>query len=957
MGSSGQNQQQKLQNSSLKQNNVPNNNQKKQFYMGNLFLPNNKKSGLERNQNQNNNQINFENNQKLEGKISMNKNFFLNQINSQRNGKNFAFNISEKTNKFMAHRNGCMTDPRPVNLITPAKFYNISNPKIDFSVCFNKQEGEQDSNSNNQKKNSNNFNQSQFSTNIKFQNQQSNIKGTPVNQYYNQNQYNSITPKNDSQVYGFSTPPKGTIQKQSQKVNGFQLFGSEDIEFEQQEYQYKNQLETPTKTAHKPPISKLFFDITNMKKNNDNNNNQCYNNTNKSIERENNCQPESPGYNCSTPLKKNQIQDICFDSPKSKKNNQFFGIYQTPEKSGNEKINLKLGNIDYNNENNQMSTPQNKNKNKSNFNNNNFQSTYKQLNSRQMSIDSKKSDQIEQFDSRNITPVKQKTYRKRILSGNSSDMNNDSNLNEIDNFYDDNNSISQEYQNQNQNKYQHQNQQYFKTNVKKQELNDDNSSVMEDSDYRKYSSGYKKYKQSGSLLDSEEREKNKKQIFQRQGSSNEYSMNGSKQRKIIKYSNDYEFLKEIGHGSFGSVYKCLHKIDNNFYAVKISKKQISGSGSRKELLNEVKAMAKLTALEGSENIVHYSNAWIEDSCLYLAMELCESSLAAKQQQMVYFPESEIKKIIKEICRGLQLLHKQNIVHLDIKPENILVSVNQTYKIADLGLSRMKTFKRGEYLQEGDSRYLAKELLNEPKIGESLDLSKSDIYSLGISMYELMTQKKLKGNGQEWQDLRSGIFEDFDYMIENNNNKNTNNYQKQAQEMEEEIQIKPEFSKNSQNTYQSPKINTNLDQQQYIENQDEENLEKNQNNIQYSDLKETEQVIPEELDFNEQMQRLNEINKLNQKKKEMAKLKKQQDQRKQLPRYSTELINLVKSMMNEDQNKRPSAEQILKSSCIQRQSEALIFEMKLNQHLNNQIKEYQKLLQNLENQQKKRSNSC
>lgn len=65
-------------------------------------------------------------------------------------------------------------------------------------------------------------------------------------------------------------------------------------------------------------------------------------------------------------------------------------------------------------------------------------------------------------------------------------------------------------------------------------------------------------------------------------------MNGSKQRKIIKYSNDYEFLKEIGHGSFGSVYKCLHKIDNNFYAVKISKKQISGSGSRKELLNEVK---------------------------------------------------------------------------------------------------------------------------------------------------------------------------------------------------------------------------------------------------------------------------------------------------------------------------------------------------------------------------------
>ncbi len=70
-------------------------------------------------------------------------------------------------------------------------------------------------------------------------------------------------------------------------------------------------------------------------------------------------------------------------------------------------------------------------------------------------------------------------------------------------------------------------------------------------------------------------------------------------------------------------------------------------------------------------------------------------------------------------------------------ENILYSRTHKYKIADLGLSRIAERQAGEDINEGDSRYLAPELLND--YSEHLpDLTKADIFSLGVTIYELMT---------------------------------------------------------------------------------------------------------------------------------------------------------------------------------------------------------------------------
>ena len=134
------------------------------------------------------------------------------------------------------------------------------------------------------------------------------------------------------------------------------------------------------------------------------------------------------------------------------------------------------------------------------------------------------------------------------------------------------------------------------------------------------------------------------------------------------------------------------------------------------------------------------------------MEYCPSNLRNIELKQTKFSESMIRQVLRDTCMGLKHLHQRKIVHLDIKPgkqcyryiflirllvENILYSRTKKYKISDLGLSRIAERQAGEDINEGDSRYMAPELLDD--LSESLpDLTKADIFSLGMTIYELMS---------------------------------------------------------------------------------------------------------------------------------------------------------------------------------------------------------------------------
>lgn len=102
------------------------------------------------------------------------------------------------------------------------------------------------------------------------------------------------------------------------------------------------------------------------------------------------------------------------------------------------------------------------------------------------------------------------------------------------------------------------------------------------------------------------------------------------------------------------------------------------------------------------------------------------------------------------------MHNKDIVHLDLKPDNVLFSSSGQYKLGDLGLARLMNKLHGD-VPEGDCRYLAKELLNSDPDCNIPDLRKADIFSLGMMAYELIEEIDLPKNGNEWTALRKGTF--------------------------------------------------------------------------------------------------------------------------------------------------------------------------------------------------------
>jgi len=243
-------------------------------------------------------------------------------------------------------------------------------------------------------------------------------------------------------------------------------------------------------------------------------------------------------------------------------------------------------------------------------------------------------------------------------------------------------------------------------------------------------------------------------------------LNSSKNFNYSRYSCDFVELSQIGNGEFGSVYKCINKLDGCIYALKKTKKPLCGSLSEKRALNEVYAHA---ALGKHSRVVRYFNAWAENDHMFIQNEYCEGGSLANliiemRKKSEKFTEAQLKKILIHVAQGLKYIHSQNLVHLDIKPENIFISPistpavaaflkqpndfssddgfedsvdsenyisDITYKIGDLG---HVTSILNPQVEEGDCRYMPLEILHE----NYTNLQKADVFSLGLTIFEAVS---------------------------------------------------------------------------------------------------------------------------------------------------------------------------------------------------------------------------
>ena len=144
----------------------------------------------------------------------------------------------------------------------------------------------------------------------------------------------------------------------------------------------------------------------------------------------------------------------------------------------------------------------------------------------------------------------------------------------------------------------------------------------------------------------------------------------------------FKIEKKIGSGSFGDVFKCISKEDGHNYAIKKSKERYKGKLDRERKLQEV---AKHEPLPKHPNLVRFYKAWEENYYLYIQTELCEYSLSEFTEANHDIPEKMVWNFLADLLAAIAYLHNRDLIHLDIKPDNIFIASGGVYKLGDFGL--------------------------------------------------------------------------------------------------------------------------------------------------------------------------------------------------------------------------------------------------------------------------------
>lgn len=199
--------------------------------------------------------------------------------------------------------------------------------------------------------------------------------------------------------------------------------------------------------------------------------------------------------------------------------------------------------------------------------------------------------------------------------------------------------------------------------------------------------------------------------------------------------NDFQILCKLGEGAYSVVYKVKRMTDGGTYALKKVKLGSLSEKEKQNALNEVRILASVK----SSFVVTYKEAFYEENeqCLCIVMEyankgdlyqkICEFKKAG-----VYFEESDIFRIFIQIARGLKALHDMKILHRDLKSANVFLYNDGSAKLGDLNVS--KVARRGlGYTQTGTPYYASPEVWKDQPYD-----SKSDIWSLGCVLYEMIT---------------------------------------------------------------------------------------------------------------------------------------------------------------------------------------------------------------------------
>src|SRR5262245_22701508 len=195
----------------------------------------------------------------------------------------------------------------------------------------------------------------------------------------------------------------------------------------------------------------------------------------------------------------------------------------------------------------------------------------------------------------------------------------------------------------------------------------------------------------------------------------------------------YRILGLLGRGGMGEVYRADDLKLGQAVALKFLPAQVENDEGRlQRVLNEVKVARQIS----HPNVCRVYDVGEVDGHHYLSMEYVDGEdLASLLRRIGRLPQDKAVQISRELCMGLLAAHEQGILHRDLKPSNVMIDGRGRAKIADFGLATLADEIGAAELCAGTPAYMAP----EQRAGKEVTV-RSDIYSLGLVLYELTTGK-------------------------------------------------------------------------------------------------------------------------------------------------------------------------------------------------------------------------
>ena len=236
----------------------------------------------------------------------------------------------------------------------------------------------------------------------------------------------------------------------------------------------------------------------------------------------------------------------------------------------------------------------------------------------------------------------------------------------------------------------------------------------------------------------------------------------------------FKLLKEIGRGSTGTVFEAIDASNGERVAVKVFKQTVQGdSVAKQRFLREVEAASRV-----EHPTIIRIHEWGEDAGVtFIAMEYVSGQPLSKLLSPIApFPVQTTVHIVHQLASGLASVHRAGLVHRDIKPDNIMVLKEMAVKLSDFGVAKVPDSSltlAGELL--GTLQYMSPE---QAKGQLEID-GRSDIFSLGVVLFEMLTCKRpfdgyglglslikriIENPAPQVTKLKPGIPEAFDFIV-------------------------------------------------------------------------------------------------------------------------------------------------------------------------------------------------